>query len=165
MWSHSVELLRETNGKSPNEVNRRRAVSASYYALFHQINGDAVRLIAPNVPLETNHRIQRWFEHAEMKKNCGRFLPAKLDQPLRDLIGETASNQLQNVARSFIQLQDARHSADYDLSYSLTLKQARNYVELASDALGAWTDIQGTAEANIFILSLLLWKNWDKERT
>jgi hypothetical protein len=162
LLAHAARLL--GNDEEVNDVNLRRAVSASYYAIFHQVNGDAVSLIAPNVPTETNHRIQRWFEHAEMKKVCGRFLPAKLDQPLRDLIGESASADLQNVSRSFIQLQDARHSADYDLSYNLTLKQSRQYVELAMSALQAWKRLAGSAEANIFILSLLLWKNWDKER-
>lgn len=162
LLTHADRLL--GNDEEVNDVNLRRAVSASYYAIFHQVNGDAVSLIAPNVPTETNHRIQRWFEHAEMKKVCGRFLPAKLIQPLRDLIGESASADLQNVSRSFIQLQDARHSADYDLSYNLTLKQSRQYVELAVSALQAWKRLAGSAEANIFILSLLLWKNWDKER-
>jgi len=162
---HAISLLPDIEHQEyRNDVSLRRAVSASYYALFHNINSKAVELIAPNVPAETNYRIQRWFEHAEMKRICGRFLPAKLDQPLRDLIGETASVDLQNVARSFIQLQDARHRADYDLSYDLTWEQARQYIELSVGAIGAWERISSSAEANIFILSLLLWKNWDKDR-
>ena len=56
------------------DVSRRRAVSTVYYALFHHINGKAADLIAPNVQPDTHHRIQRSFEHAEMKKVCGRFL-------------------------------------------------------------------------------------------
>jgi len=145
-------------------VYERRAVSAAYYALFHHITDGAAALIAPNVPSEVNHRIQRWFEHAEMKKVCGRFTQAKLDQPLRDLIGDTASFDLQNVASSFIKLQETRHDADYDLSYSLTTKEARQLVLFAVDAMASWDKIANTAEANIFILSLLMWKNWDKER-
>jgi hypothetical protein len=122
-------------------------------------------LIAPNVPIETNHRIQRWFEHAEMKKVCGRFLPAKLDQPLLGLIGPTTSPELQHVASSFIKLQDARHSADYDLSYVLDRDEALQFVLQATDAITSWDRIADSAEANIFILSLLMWKNWEeKER-
>jgi hypothetical protein len=145
-------------------VSERRAVSAAYYALFHHISGSAVDLIAPNVQSETNHRIQRWFEHAEMKKVCGRFLSAKLDKPLLDLIGDTASSDLRNVAQSFITLQEARHSADYDLGYSLTSAEARQLVLLAVGAMASWDRIRNSAEANIFILSLLLWKNWEKDR-
>ncbi len=123
-----------------------------------------MNLIAPNVSTKTNHRIQRWFDHGEMKRICGRFLPAKLDQPLRDLIGDTASTDLQTVALGFIQLQDARHSADYDLSYSLTQQIAWDIFEKATETTEAWDRIQNSAEANIFILSLLMWKNWDKDR-
>jgi hypothetical protein len=145
-------------------VCERRAISAAYYALFHHINGTAVDLIAPNVPAETNHRVQRWFEHAEMKKVCGRFLPTTLGQPLLDLIGNTASPDLQNVARSFIRLQEARHNADYDLSYTFSSAEARQLILLAVGAMDSWDRIATSAEANIFILSLLMWKNWEKER-
>jgi hypothetical protein len=107
-------------------------MSASYYALFHKINEDAVELIAPNVSQSIKHRIQRWFEHAEMKKICGRFTKPQLDQPLQGLIGSTASGELQTVAYSFVQLQDARHSADYDLSYQVSADEAYQKLVLAA---------------------------------
>jgi hypothetical protein len=166
--THALQLaVMEHAGSRQDEMRNiyeRRAVSAAYYALFHHINSSAVGLIAPNVSVQTNHRIQRWFEHAEMKKVCGRFLHTRLDQPLLDLIGNTASSDLQNVARGFIKSQEARHSSDYDLSYSLTSAEARQLILLAVDAMASWDQIASTPEANIFILSLLMWKNWEKER-
>ncbi len=163
LLSHAAHLL-DTLHPLQSDVVRRRAVSASYYALFHQINGDAADLIAPNVTPEINHRIQRWFNHGEMKQICGRFAAAKLTQPLLSLVGPKPSMALQTVASSFIQLQEARHSADYDLELRLTGRQAHQYLEMAKTAIIAWKSIAGSAEANIFILSLLMWKNWDKER-
>ena len=121
-------------------------------------------MIAPNVHLETNHRIQRWFEHLEMKTVCGRFLKTKLDQPLLGLIGPAASPEMQHVASSFIKLQDARHRADDDLSYSLSSQESHQLIRLAVTAMDSWDRIANSAEANIFILSLLMWKNWEKER-
>lgn len=138
------------------DVSRRRAVSTVYYALFHHINGKAAALIAPNVLPDTNHRIQRWFEHLEMKKVCVRFLQTKLDQPLLGLIGPTASPEMQHVASSFNELQAARHSADYDLSYSLSSQEAHRLIRLAVTAMASWDEIANSAEANIFILSLLM---------
>ena len=165
LLQHAIDLLEvKKDPKRPRGVDLRRATSASYYALFHQINEDAAALLAPNVPIATNHRIQRWFDHGEMKKICGRFMASKLDQPLLDLIGPSASSDLQTVARSFVLLQEARHSADYDLSYTLTGPEAIKYLRLAIEAIEAWDRIQGSAEANIFILSLLMWKNWEKDR-
>ncbi len=165
---HAIQIAvmehSEPNAAEVRGVCERRAVSAAYYALFHRITDSAATLIAPNVPSQVNHRILRWFEHAEMKKVCGRFMQEKLSQPLLNLIGDSASADLQNVASSFIKLQEARHSADYDLGYSLTTEEARQLVLLAVSAMGAWDTIANTAEANIFILSLLMWKNWEKER-
>jgi len=91
-------------------------------------------------------------------------MKSQLDQPLLDLIGITASPALQNVAQTFVALQEARHSADYDLNYSLTSDESRQLVLSAVDAMASWDSIASSAEANIFILSLLMWKNWEKER-
>jgi len=165
LLSHALFLLvRFDTPDGLGEVDLRRAVSACYYTVFHRLNSDAATMLAPNVSSKTNHRIQRWFDHGEMKKICGRFLPAKLDHPLRDLIGESASPDLQTVALGFIQLQDARHSADYDLSYALTEQIAWDIFEKATETTEAWNRLKDSAEANIFILSLLTWKNSDKDR-
>jgi hypothetical protein len=162
LLKHALALVDQDEAQL-DEVRLRRTISACYYALFHQINGDAAKLIAPNVPAKTNHRIQRWFEHSEMKRICGRFIPAQLDHPLLGLIGSSPSSDLQTVARNFIQLQDARHSADYDLSYQLNKTDAMRCVGLTVETMKAWKNLEGSAEANIFILSLLLWKNWEKD--
>ena len=159
-----AEHLVAREPRRPRQASLRRAVSASYYALFHLLNGSAAATIAPNVTDEVNHRIQRWFDHSEMKKICGRFLAVQLSNPLLSLIGSNASPELQIVARTFIELQDARHNADYDLGWTITREEAQQFVNLAWDAFKSWEAIEKTAEANIFILSLLVWKNWDKAR-
>jgi len=172
MITHAIDLAADgVNGVSPTPANARtrnicdrRAVSAAYYALFHHLNGSVVDLIAPHVSVVANHRIRRWLEHIEMKKVCGRFLPAQLDQPLLALIGDSVSPDLRNVAQNFITLQEARHNADYNVGYSLTSEDARQFILLALVAMDSWDRIATSAEANIFILSLLMWKNWEKER-
>lgn len=169
LLDHASEIIPESKlmGGVPDELDEipmRRAVSASYYALFHQVIEDAVLLLAPNVPAETRHRIRRWFEHAEMKKICGIFVKERLEQPLLGLIGNSASEDLQTVCRTFISLQEARHSADYDLGYAIDRTETLKQWKSALDAIGAWRRITRSGEANIFILSLLLWKNWVKER-
>lgn len=161
-----IQILAEPNTNTDlQDVILRRAISSLYYGLFHRINEDAASLIAPNVSTATNHRIQRWFDHTMMKKQiCGRFLKEQLDQPLSGLVGTTASEDLQTVRRAFIELQEARHAADYDPGFIVDQPRARQYASSAVKAIGAWSRINETAEANVFILSLLLWKNWERER-
>jgi hypothetical protein len=84
LLAHADGLFDESRGFA-REVDLRRSVSAAYYALFHRINEVSVALVAANVSIETNHRIQRWFEHAKLKEICGRFFKPKLEQPLLGL--------------------------------------------------------------------------------
>jgi uncharacterized protein (UPF0332 family) len=160
-----IQILAEPSTNTDyQDVVLRRAISSLYYGLFHRINEDAAGLIAPNVSAATNHRIQRWFEHTTMKQICGRFLKEHLEQPLLSLVGTTASEDLQTVCRAFIELQEARHAADYDPDFDVDQPRARQYGSSAMEAIRAWNRISQTSEANIFILSLLLWKNWEKDR-
>jgi len=150
--------------RSEQNVDLRRAVSAAYYALFHHLSAAAVLQIAPQVSPRTANRIHRWLDHAEMKKVCREFAAAHLNAPLRELLGPTASADMQIVASNFIKLQEARHSADYDPGYQLGWEEARELIESAVFAYGAWERITPSAESNIFVLSLFLWKKWEVVR-
>jgi hypothetical protein len=61
-------------------------------------------------------------------------------------------------------LQDERHDADYNPGYAIGSREALQSLESAVTATDAWKRIRTTSEANVFILSLLLFKNWDRER-
>ncbi len=160
----AVRLLGNPPGRSDREVDYRRAISSAYYALFHAICSDAADLLAPDVSDQVRHRIRRWFDHAQIKLLCARLTKPQLDQPLSDLIGTAPSQDLRFVANNFLLLQNERHLADYDAGYTTTWDEARLIVELGVRALGAWSRLQRTSELNIFVLSLLVWKNWEKER-
>lgn len=156
--------LANKESKRPKQASLRRAVSTAYYSLFHLLCAEGSGLLAPNVDEATRHRVQRWFDHAAMKETCGKFLASPLAKPLSDLIGQTASADLQRVARNFIVLQNARHLADYDMSWQLNRPQTLQYVQQAQDARDAWLRIRKSGEANVFVLSIFLWKQWEKPR-
>ncbi len=164
LLDHSGEILFSTHRELPANVEFRRSISASYYALFHRLTADASELLAPRVSSDVRHRIQRWFDHGEMKRICARFAKHAPEQPLRNLLGGNASDELRAVATSFLLLQDARHGADYDLGYKVDLDKARDLFITATTAIQAWKRISSSAEANIFILSFVLWKNWERDR-
>lgn len=142
----------------------RRAVSASYYALFHHLSEAAVQQIAPRVSPEAANRIHRWLDHSEMKRVCGEFARPHLRAPLRNLLGDTATVEMKTVTTAFLRLQEARHSADYDIDYKLSRLQTQEFITMAVQAIGAWDRVCPSAESNIFVLSLLLWKKWELAR-
>lgn len=152
---------RET--RRPRQASLRRAVSAAYYAVFHLLTAESVAVIGVNLAPHFRAKAQRWFNHAEMKKVCQLFLTPAFTRP-SSLAGLVPSADLHIVARNFIRLQEARHSADYDTSSEWTRFSAQQMVQLARTAFKSWTAIKGSEEANLFILALLNWKNFESER-
>lgn len=65
-------------------------------------------------------------EHSEMKNAAKAFAGGTLRDSLSDRIGiKTIPDDLRRVAQSFLDLQEARHDADYDLSRTFTKRAAQ----------------------------------------
>ena len=90
----------------PKQASLRRAVSTAYYALFHLLVDETVSKWA----VERQRSIlARTFEHGKMKGIC--------DEVLKSVKGGGSfPPELNTVAHNFIQLQQHRHTADYDNS-------------------------------------------------
>ncbi len=94
----------------------RRAVSSAYYALFHLLIRDAV----VNWKHADQHaRLARAFDHKRMKDASTAVLKEMGNLPNQPAAGtgaEQASRfRLSTVAQAFVDLQQARHKADYDI--------------------------------------------------
>ena len=147
----------------PKQASLRRSVSAAYYALFQLLTADSAVMLGPHLSLQRRALVQRWFNHAEMRRVCQAFLVSTFNKP-PSLVGFSPSVELRFVASSFVRLQQARHTADYDIALPVTRVLAQEYTALAQEAFTAWAAIRNTEEANTFILALLLFKNFDIER-
>ena len=99
-----------------------------------------------------------------MKKVCGIFSKKPLTKPFCALLPDGQSDDLLTVARVFVELQDARHQADYDLGTSWTRVTVQQYLRSTRDAFEAWTRIRRTSEAGVFALALLSSKLFERER-
>ncbi len=139
-------------------------MSSSYYALFHLLTGEAVNLIGTNLTVAASHRIQRWFDHQEMKRVCGMFSVPVLPKQLSAVLAADVSPDMQRIARTFVQLQDARIAADYNPANSWNRDAVVRYSADAREAFAAWTRIRRTDEANVFAIALLSSKLFEKER-
>src|SRR5258708_12758063 len=102
--------------KRPRQASLRRAISTSYYALFHLLVSEAT-LNWKRV--DQRSLLARFFEHGKMKNasdkqrgECGRYIagpPVPAPGPDFDCI-----NHLQVVSLAFSQAQQARHTPDYN---------------------------------------------------
>ena len=127
----------------PRQVSLRRAVSAAYYALFHLLVQESARSLGRSDP-RLQMLIACAFSHEEMKKACQAFAspgtaPAIIGATYPSLAVPT---ELANVAQSFVELQKARHDADYATHRRWTRTMAQKEVEHAEQAFADWQKIR-----------------------
>lgn len=148
--------------RRPRQASLRRAVSSAYYALFHLLVHEASRFVTgPNA--ELRHLVGRAFVHGEMNKASKSFsggsLPRKYDAVSK---GRAVPAQLRDVAQAFVDLQQARHDADYNLAMSLTRSEARDLVDRTEQAFQDWHSVREHELARLYLMCLLLHDRWDK---
>lgn len=139
-----AKLLANLEKGRPRQASLRRAISTSYYALFHLLISEATRnwRVA-----NQRHLLARFFEHGRMfqasdkqKKECNRFInsnpaPAPAPAPGPEL---DCMTHLQIVSLAFYQSQQHRHSADYDNSKQWTRTEATAIIDQVDSAFQSW---------------------------
>ena len=135
LLSHADHLV-SLSARSHGQADLRRAISSAYYAVFHLLIHQAVRRLIGTTgsrdARELRHQMSRWFQHSQMKATSGWFKPTgKIPPQVVELLKYSSAlpagcvpASLSRVAAAFIDLQEARHSADYDLEYSPSRQEA-----------------------------------------
>jgi hypothetical protein len=124
---------------TPEQASLRRAVSTAYYALFHLLVSEASSLLASG-DARLQDLVARAFDHGDMRGACATFASSGT---LPALIGAhygrvTLPLELKAVAQAFVDLQGARHDADYATHRGWTRTEALTEVERAEQAFEAW---------------------------
>lgn len=124
----------------PSTVARRRAVSSAYYALFQGLIAEATRRTFGDDPAldEDRYTVSRWYTHGEMRTVSQWVIRLSRGESVPNgvavLLGNPSSD-LVELARAFIQLQEARHEADYDHTANLSEADGYAAVNTAQEAL------------------------------
>lgn len=94
------------NTADSSAAERRRAVSACYYAVFHrlceELQDDFQVSAFPEIQQELRQAIYRMPDHKDLKGNC---------QSVRQ---DMFNTELRDCAAKIFELQKHRHSADYE---------------------------------------------------
>lgn len=130
--------------KRPLQVSLRRAVSAAYYALFHLLVRDASHSLTRAFDKRLRLLLPRAFGHEEMAQACGTFAAAGKKPAIITAIypGLVIPPELSSVAQAFIDLQKARHDADYATHRSWTRTETLTEVERAEQAFLDWEKVR-----------------------
>ena len=150
-------MLSRHERRRPKQASLRRAVSTAYYALFHLLCSEAAsRMIrSSDHPELLRGSLRRAFHHGVMREVCGEA--TKLPQGrLRSICcGHPGTAVLQRIAKAFIDLQEARHEADYDVLAKRTRIEVIQIVGQAQSAFNDWNAIRLTPLADAFLVALL----------
>ena len=127
LLDHAGKLANPERGL-PTDVDLRRGISAAYYAVFHELTGQAASHLVGSCPQRIQNEIRRSWSHGEISQLAehivGRAevlshapdaaLPRQLERlgPLLDVVANDAA--LVDSLQSFNDMQELRHEADYD---------------------------------------------------
>lgn len=131
-----ARMLAGSEPRRPKQATLRRAVSTAYYGVFHFLIEESTALLFGTGHGDAAFRqlAARAFIHAKMKSVCAEFVkpnPLHVNPLLRTFwqrFGIANSQPTRLVAQTFIDLQDDRHTADYDLTVSFSRQDALNAI-------------------------------------
>ncbi len=148
LLDQAKELVHKGN---PTQADLRRAVSSAYYSLFHLLIFEAC-LNWRNA--SSRPGLARMFDHGVMKKVSRKVAdPGTLPYAREDPV---VVDKLRSFARLFVQLQEQRHEADYNIKDAWTLSQSRKEMLAALRAFVTWQEIRAEKIAQDYLVSLLI---------
>jgi hypothetical protein len=135
----------------------RRAISTAYYAVFHFIVSAAADLFMTGIAARDTEQyvfVYRSVQHPWLRDLCDHLRGSlKPKSPKSPHIPSAFFGQLVQFAVNVIDLQENRHSADYDPSFPVTPDSARILVERACDTIRLFET--ATEQQRIAFLTLL----------
>ena len=102
-----------------------------------------------------------------MKNACKSFANQNIVDPnnqnnLIHLIAIPLEPELISVAAAFVDLQEARHRADYNLSLPFERVAVLQKIDLVQQAMADWSTIRNNPNAKVFLAALLLQHRWNR---
>lgn len=141
-------MLANLDKNKPRQANLRRAVSTAYYAVFHMLIASAV---ANWKSARQRPALARAFEHKRMHQACRNIKKRQFQK-----VNPSTVQHLKLVADAFMQLQQHRHTADYDNSKRWTRTEVLTHIEMTRAAFDSWDIICREVVAEDFLLQLLV---------
>lgn len=151
--------LASKDSRKPTQASLRRAVSTAYYALFHLLVEDACATIVGGQRKDGPLRgyLARVFVHRSMLEACKQF-SGKAPPPelLACVPRGVISNELRLLSETFVDLQQRRHEADYDLMRTFLKQEVRALLDQTTLAFACRNVLKRHPEEyRVFLIALL----------
>jgi hypothetical protein len=144
----------------------RRAVSDAYYAVFHFLIDQSCRVMIGAQHDQAAYRqvLGRAFSHAVMRSACESFAGGTLRAAASKGLPASfsISQDVRRTATIFLELQDARHAADYDLTERFNRSDVILLIQQATAAIALFQNSPAGNEKRFFLVCLLAWGTLSK---
>jgi hypothetical protein len=130
----------------PRTIYLRRSISTAYYAIFHMITQHtAMRLLGPG--WTTKHAsVARWATHTDLAALADAANGRGNQALVRAL--DRVDPRLADIAQNFVDLQAARHGADYNDFFPVSKAATLSYVDAARSAVTSAKALHASSEAS-----------------
>lgn len=140
----------------PTQANLRRCISTCYYAMFHALaKACADGLVGATKSRRPNRawvEVYRGLDHGTSKNACSGVRNIDFPKSIKDF------------SEAFVQLQDARHAADYDPMVRPTKSDALFFISLAETSIAALQSVSLTDKRAFAAWVLISSKGAEKAR-
>jgi len=157
-----IAIARQLVGKkrkgAPNQTSLRRAISTAYYALFHAMLRAGADVLVGKTKRKTRRYelIYRAFEHAKMLRGCEDVDKPILGAKTQKALGvPSVSQDIRDIASTFVALQQHRHWADYSPQGKIARAEAEDLVDQAELAMSKLNECDAS-ELSDFLVFLLV---------
>jgi uncharacterized protein (UPF0332 family) len=159
LFEQAERLVERPPAGPPRQVDIRRAISAAYYGIFHAtLTAAADQFIGVTRRNSSLYSlVYRSVDHRWFRELCAEAKKPQLPDKYQQYVPPSRfGGNLQAFATAAIELQEKRHSADYDPSVRLKSSDALLAVSAARGALARLNTAD--ADAREAFLGLLLFR-------
>lgn len=161
---HLLDRARESLPQgpgAPRQATLRRGTSDAYFALFHHLTDAVARQVLRHVDPTAVRAFRRTVSHAALKRVSEsiahpkkRARPAPLGNPAQ------ADADVRALAQIVVDLQQERHSADYDHEEVFDARRLREAVHMAETAVNEIDRLRPTPSFCAFVGLIALKSDW-----
>jgi hypothetical protein len=161
-----ARFLANLDPRATSRANIRRAISAAYYAVFHLLSAAVAEQVSPDFPAGLRGCIQRVLGHSEMFNMAKAFSQQGKNEakglPKGFVLPGPISQELASVSNGFKDLQEARHTADYDVLKQYNPGDELALVQQAEKIFKDWRTEKNSKNAPVFLAAMIFGKDWNR---
>jgi uncharacterized protein (UPF0332 family) len=154
--------LATLDAMKPKRANLRRAISSAYYAVFHHLVDEAcrVQIGAQHHQAPFRQVLGRALAHGVMKEACKSFAGGTLKKGVAKGLpaGFAIPAEIRRLAVIFVDLQDNRHLADYDLTERFKRSEVLALIRQVEQRIEDFRNLASSNEKRFFLACLWAWK-------